>query len=99
MLLNTYEDHDEAELALQKVSGKCRLASERDGTETIYNLFGEPCWSNFYKLNMYQLTILKDIIEKRSLNKIYDQLMHEKIISSLKHVESHFNIKIPAHWL
>lgn len=37
-LLNTYEDKDEAEDALTKISGEKRLASERDSTETIYNL-------------------------------------------------------------
>lgn len=43
-LLNTYEDKDEAEDALAKLSGEKRLASERDSTIVIYNLFGTPSW-------------------------------------------------------
>ena len=50
-LLATYEDKDEAEIALTKISGEKRLASERDSTVVIYNLFGEPTWGNFYKLD------------------------------------------------
>lgn len=34
-LLNTYENKDEAEEALSRISGEKRLASERDGTVTI----------------------------------------------------------------
>ena len=45
-LLNTYEDKDEAEEALTKISGEKRLASERDSTVVIYNLFGTPSWGN-----------------------------------------------------
>ncbi|MCI2282366.1 hypothetical protein L3081_01845 [Colwellia sp. MSW7] len=41
VLLNTYEDRDEAEKAEILISGDKRLASERDGTELIYNLFGQ----------------------------------------------------------
>lgn len=37
-LLNTYENKDEAEEALTKISGEKRLASERDSTVVIYNL-------------------------------------------------------------
>jgi len=99
MLLNTYEESDEAELALQKISGERRLASERDGNEIIYNLFGIPSWRNFYKLDMYQLSTLKKIIEKRTLKQSYDQLKYKKIITNLKYVEKQFNIKIPAHWV
>jgi hypothetical protein len=46
-LLATYEDKDEAEIALTKISGEKRLASERDSTVVIYNLFGEPTWVIF----------------------------------------------------
>ena len=45
-LLNTYEDREEAEAAERKITGEKRLASERDSTEVIYNLFGEPTWGN-----------------------------------------------------
>jgi hypothetical protein len=40
-LLNTYDDRDEAEKAESLITGEKRLASERDGTEVIYNLFGQ----------------------------------------------------------
>lgn len=43
-LLNTYDDRDEAEAAAEKLSGEKRLASERDATVVIYNLFGIPSW-------------------------------------------------------
>lgn len=41
-LLNTYDDRDEAEAAAEKLVGEKRLASERDATLVIYNLFGIP---------------------------------------------------------
>lgn len=41
-LLNTYDDRDEAEAAAERLSGDKRLASERDATVVIYNLFGIP---------------------------------------------------------
>lgn len=62
-LLATYEDKDEAEIALTKISGEKRLASERDSTVVIYNLFGEPTWGNFYKLDMFRLKELQTIVE------------------------------------
>ena len=55
-LLNTYEDKDEAEEALTKISGEKRLASERDSTVVIYNLFGTPSWGNFYKLGKVRIS-------------------------------------------
>lgn len=51
-LLNTYDDRDEAEAAAEKLSGEKRLASERDATVVIYNLFGIPSWGNFHRLGM-----------------------------------------------
>lgn len=48
-LLNTYDDKDEAEEAAEKLQGQKRLASERDATEVIYNLFGMPTWGNFHR--------------------------------------------------
>lgn len=51
-LLNTYEDKDEAEDALTKISGEKRLASERDSTETIYNLFGQATFSMLLSLSI-----------------------------------------------
>ena len=47
-LLHTYDDREEAEAAAaQKIIGNKRLASERDSTKIIYNLFGEASWGNF----------------------------------------------------
>lgn len=58
-LLNTYDDRDEAEEAAEKLTGDKRLASERDATVVIYNLFGIPSWGNFHRLGMYNLSVLK----------------------------------------
>ncbi|EJW0594430.1 hypothetical protein N8J91_004031, partial [Escherichia coli] len=49
-LLNTYDDKETAEIFFEKIDGEKRLASERDATETVYNLFGQPTWKNFYLL-------------------------------------------------
>jgi len=97
-LLNTYEDRDEAESAEKKISGERRLASERDGTETIYNLFGIASWSNLYKLKMFNLVLLKDILEKRTAGENYDMAKHKEILSMLKYASNSFNLKIPSHW-
>jgi hypothetical protein len=98
-LLNTYEDRDEAEAAAQKITGEKRLASERDATETIYNLFGQPTWGNFYKLGMFNLPQLKEIIDKKQAGEAYDVSKHEEIISMLKYAAGQFEIEIPQHWL
>jgi hypothetical protein len=98
-LLNTYDDKDEAEKAESLIVGKKRLASERDGTELIYNLFGQPTWNNFYKLEMFNLSLLKKLIEQREANKDYDQVKHKEIISMLKYAANSFNLDIPKHWL
>lgn len=71
-LLNTYEDKDEAEEALTKISGEKRLASERDSTVVIYNLFGTPSWGNFYKLGMFNLPELQKILELRRTGQSID---------------------------
>ena len=41
-LLNTYDDKETAEIFFERIEGEKRLASERDATETVYNLFGQP---------------------------------------------------------
>lgn len=99
ILLNTYEDRDEAEKAETLITGHKRLASERDGTEIVYNLFGEATWGNFYKLGMFNLPLLQQIIEQRKHNKNYDQGKHQEIISMLKYAERSFELEIPKHWL
>lgn len=97
-LLNTYDDRDEAEKAESLITGNKRLASERDGTEVIYNLFGQPSWNNFYKLNMFNLPLLQEILELRKTNQSYDQDKHQKIISTLGYAAKSFELEIPEHW-
>jgi len=98
-LLNTYDDRDAAEKAELSIDGEKRLASERDGTETIYNLFGQPSWSNLYKLEMYNLPLLQQILEQRNNNQSFDEKKHQEIISTLRYVVNNYGLKIPAHWL
>jgi hypothetical protein len=98
-LLNTYEDEDEADIALTKITGKKRLASERDSTEVIYNLFGEATWGNFYRLGMFNLPLLQNILDQRKAGQAFDQAKHQEIISMLRYVANQFEIQIPAHWL
>lgn len=97
-LLNTYDDREEAEAASKKVSGEKRLASERDSTVVIYNLFGQPTWGNFYALGMFNLEELKQIVEARKAELDYNQRRHQEILGTLRYVESSFEITIPPHW-
>lgn len=96
--LNSYDDRDEAEIALTKVSGPKRLASERDGTDVIYNLFGTPTWGNFYKLGMFNLKELEKIIDLKQAGQPYDLEKHINIITMLGYVAKSFNLTIPVHW-
>ncbi|GAB1145546.1 hypothetical protein [Shewanella algae] len=98
-LLNTYEDKDEAEIALTKIQGQKRLASERDDTEVIYNLFGEPSWGNFYRLGMFSLPELQNIVSQKQNGQAYDEKKHIEIITMLQYVARNFDLKIPEHWL
>lgn len=98
-LLNTYEDRDDAEDALKKLSGECRLASERDATETIYNLFGIATWSNFHKLDMYNLPELKILLSTRKEWTDRQLGRHEVIIKSLQKVAKIYDLDIPSHWI
>lgn len=98
-LLNTYEDRDEAEIALTQITGEKRLASERDSTEVIYNLFGQPTWGNFFRLGMFNLPLLQQIVDMRKNGESYDVLKHQEIITMLKYVAPMFELDIPAHWL
>jgi hypothetical protein len=97
-LLNSYEDRDEAEKAETLITGEKRLASERDGTEVIYNLLGIPSWNNLYKLGMFNLPLLQTIIEQRKNNRPYDQAKHKEILSMLKYAANSFELAIPEHW-
>lgn len=98
-LLNTYESELEGEAALARVQGKKRLASERDSTEVIYNLFGEPTWGNFYRLDMFNLQLLQQILDQRKTGLEFDHTKHQEIISMLRYVANQFDIEIPTHWL
>ncbi|HCC6073236.1 TPA: hypothetical protein M5919_005608, partial [Klebsiella pneumoniae] len=84
-LLNTYEDKDEAEEALTKISGEKRLASERDSTVVIYNLFGTPSWGNFYKLGMFNLPELQKILELRRTGQSIDLEKYNEYIRTLSY--------------
>lgn len=98
-LLNTYESELEGEAALARVQGKKRLASERDSTEVIYNLFGEPTWGNFYRLDMFNLQLLQQILDQRKTGLEFEHTKHQEIISMLRYVANQFDIEIPTHWL
>jgi hypothetical protein len=98
-LLNTYDDRDEAEAAAEKITGEKRLASERDSTVVIYNLFGMPSWGNFHRLGMYNLVELKTLLDRRAHWKPADQLRHTEILATLRIVAKNFQIEIPSHWL
>lgn len=98
-LLNTYDDRNEAEAAAEKLSGEKRLASERDATVVIYNLFGIPSWGNFHRLGMYNLGDLKSLLDTRNSWEPGDQARHTEILATLKTVAKNYGIEIPAHWL
>jgi len=98
-LLNTYDDRDEAEEAAEKLSGEKRLASERDATIVIYNLFGIPSWGNFHRLGMYNLGELKNLLDGRSSWLASEQARHLEILATLKAVAKNYEIEIPEHWL
>lgn len=97
--LNSYDTKEEGEAALAKIDEPKRLASERDSTEVIYNLFGTPSWGNFYKLDMFNLSELKAIIQKKQNGLPYDEKKHREIITMLGYAAKSFNLEIPDHWL
>jgi hypothetical protein len=98
-LLNTYDDRDEAEAAAEKITGEKRLASERDSTVVIYNLFGIPSWGNFHRLGMYNLAELKALLSQRASWQPTDELRHAEILATLTIVAKNFQVEIPGHWL
>lgn len=97
-LLNTYDTKDEGEKALEKIVGEKRLASERDATVLIYNLFGEPTWTDFYKLGMFDLPELQLILDARKRVDAFDIDRYQTILSTLQYAARSFEIEIPAHW-
>lgn len=98
-LLNTYDDRDEAEAAAEKITGEKRLASERDSTVVIYNLFGIPSWGNFHRLGMYNLAELNALLSHRANWQSTDELRHAEILATLTIVAKNFQVEIPSHWL
>lgn len=98
-LLNTYEGRDEAEAAFEKITGEKRLASERDSTVVIYNLFGKPSWGNFHRLQMYNLTELKILLEDRTNWTQENHRRHADILATLRIVAKNFEMNVPGHWL
>ena len=98
-LLNTYDDKDEAEVALGRITGEKRLASERDSTVVIYNLFGQPSWGNFYRLGMFNLPELQVMLEQRNVGAPIDERRHREILTMLRYAAQSFELKIPDHWL
>lgn len=98
-LLNTYDDHDEAKEAAEKLTGDKRLASERDATVVIYNLFGIPSWGNFHRLGMYNLGELKSLLVRRTSWQAAENSQHAAIIATLKTVAKNYDIEVPEHWL
>lgn len=98
-LLNTYDDKDEAELALTKITGEKRLASERDSTVVIYNLFGQPTWGNFYRLGMFNLPELQSMVDQRKAGHPIDSSRHREILAMLHYAARSFELSIPEHWM
>lgn len=96
VLLYTFEDREQAEEAYKKLAGEKRLASERDGGETIYNLFGIATWKNLYEIDLYNLKELEKILKNKESK---DFPRKKQIINTLYAVESTYNLKIPKHWL
>ena len=97
-LLKVYDDKDEAEIAESLISGDKRLASERDDTQVIYNLFGQASWSNFYKLGMFNLIELQKLLELKKSAVHYDTEKHTQIITLLENSARIYNLEIPEHW-
>lgn len=98
-LLNTYDDHDEAKEAAEKLVGEKRLASERDATVVIYNLFGIPSWGNFHRLGMYNLVELKGLLDRKASWQAEDAKRHQEILAALNTVAKNYSLELPSHWL
>ena len=96
--LYTFETTDEAEEALVKLLGPKRLASDRDGTEVVYKLFGELTWRNLYALGMHNLPELKSILSQRDSGCAYDKNRHCEIVAALENISRVLGLTIPAHW-
>lgn len=98
-LLFTFDNKGDAEVALKKLVGDKRLASERDDTETVYNLFGVPSWGNFYRLGLFGLLEYENLMAARLAGLPYDEARRIQIISILEQVARQYEISVPSHWL
>lgn len=97
-LLNTYDTKDDVDDAAAVLKGPLRVASERDDTSTIYNLFGEATWANLYSLRMYDLMRLKDLLGRRSQWSESERAEHVQILQGLERVSKKYQLTIPPHW-
>ncbi|RYZ86528.1 MAG: hypothetical protein EOP04_13705 [Proteobacteria bacterium] len=97
-LLNTYDTKDDADDAAVTLKGSLRVASERDDTTTIYNLFGEATWANLYSLKMYNLVKLKDLLGRRSQWTDSELEEHGHILQGVETVAKKYQLTIPSHW-
>ena len=98
-ILTTFDDRDDAEEALLKLSGDKKIVSDREDNQVIYKLFGDATWSNFYQLGMFNLVELQQLLELRKNDHNYDQSRHQEIINMLKYSANSFDIEVPPHWL
>nr|BCU00022.1 hypothetical protein [uncultured bacterium] len=97
-LLNTYDSKDEADEAVALLKGRTRIASERDDTTIIYNLFAEATWANLHKLKMYSLLELKNLLINRDIWTDKDTKRHQEILQGLERVSKKYSIDLPSHW-
>ncbi len=97
-LIFTYDDKESGELALNKIIGEKRLASERDDTTTVYNLFGTPTWGNFYRLGLFDLVEFEKILKAKATEEIYSEERYNRIFTTIEYVAKQHNLEIPPHW-
>lgn len=97
-LLNIYDTRDDADDAAAVLKGPLRVASERDDTTTIYNLFGEATWANLYSLKMYDLVTLKSLLGRRSQWTESEQAQHGQILQGLERASKKYQLTISPHW-
>lgn len=98
-LLNTYDCKDEADEAAALIKGPVRVASERDDTATVYNLFADASWTNLYNLGMYDLKALKRLLEGRESWGEIERNQHAVIVQGLERVCRKYELCLPSHWL
>jgi len=98
-ILNVYDNRDDAEEALHKITGEKKIVSDREDNKVIYKLFGPATWSNFYQIDMFNLKELKTIVEAKATNQAYNEAKHSEILQMLEYFAQSFDLDIPEHWL